>query len=346
MNVENRKLVSIIVPIYNVEKYLKRCLDSLLKQSLRDIEIILVDDGSNDHSPAIVDEYARMDDRIKVIHKNNAGLGLARNSGLEIAQGEYIGFIDSDDYIALDMYEKLYHTAKKSNSDIVYSGFYKEVGNTFQIVNEFDKEVSFSKDDVKEITKSFITKETRIGRRIQRMVWRGIYKRSIIKQNDIKFPNERIIPSEDLIFQTAITPKANKITFIPTPLVYYCFYGNSLSTRFNYNRYEMLINEWRELKQNFSDIKIDIFFIDNIFFLSTKGYIYNLCSSKSISFSDKINRIKCITNDPYWDNIKFEYLSCAEKLFYGIFIKKQAYYLYAFCKFSVRIQRLIGRNRI
>ena len=104
--------VSVIVPIYNVEKYLDRCMQSVLNQTLKDIEIIMVDDGSPDNCPSMCDEYARKDNRIKVIHKKNGGLGFARNSGLEIATGEYVAFIDSDDFIDTSMYETLYNTAK------------------------------------------------------------------------------------------------------------------------------------------------------------------------------------------------------------------------------------------
>ena len=91
--------VSIIVPVYNVEKYLDRCMESLLNQTLKDIEIILVDDGSPDNCPQICDEYAKKDSRVKVVHKVNAGLGYARNSGLDVASGEYVAFVDSDDYV-------------------------------------------------------------------------------------------------------------------------------------------------------------------------------------------------------------------------------------------------------
>ena len=99
--------VSIIVPIYNVEKYLHRCVDSIINQSHKDLEIILVDDESPDKCPEMCDEYAKQDSRVKVIHKKNGGLGYARNSGLEIATGEYVAFIDSDDYVEPDMVEKL-----------------------------------------------------------------------------------------------------------------------------------------------------------------------------------------------------------------------------------------------
>ena len=111
--------VSIIVPVYGVELYLDRCLQSLLRQTLKDIEIILVDDGSPDRCPQMCDVYALKDCRIKVIHKNNSGLGEARNSGLEIATGEYIAFVDSDDYVENNMYECLYDIATNEKCDIV-----------------------------------------------------------------------------------------------------------------------------------------------------------------------------------------------------------------------------------
>lgn len=117
--------VSIIVPIYNVEKYLDRCMSSLLNQTLKDIEIIMVDDESPDNCPQLCDEYARKDERVKVIHKKNGGLGLARNSGLEIATGEYVAFVDSDDFVDINMYQELYSTADSYDSDIVYCGFYE-----------------------------------------------------------------------------------------------------------------------------------------------------------------------------------------------------------------------------
>lgn len=105
--------VSIVVPIYKVEKYIDRCLDSLLNQTLKDIEIILVDDGSPDNCPKICDEYVQKDARVRVIHKQNEGLGYARNSGMDVAAGEYIAFVDSDDFVDVKMFGTLYSEAKK-----------------------------------------------------------------------------------------------------------------------------------------------------------------------------------------------------------------------------------------
>ena len=116
-------LVSVVLPIYNVEKYLNRCIESVVRQTYKKIEIILVDDGSPDGCPQKCDDWAKRDGRIKVVHKKNAGLGYARNTGIENASGEYICFFDSDDYIADDTIEKAYEAVKKENADIGIFGF-------------------------------------------------------------------------------------------------------------------------------------------------------------------------------------------------------------------------------
>lgn len=113
-----KELISIIVPVYNVEKYLKKCVDSIVNQTYKNLEIILVDDGATDNSGKICDELVELDNRIKVYHKKNGGLSDARNYGVERATGDYIGFVDSDDYIDAEMYEKLYEAIKKENVDV------------------------------------------------------------------------------------------------------------------------------------------------------------------------------------------------------------------------------------
>ena len=115
--------ISIVIPVYNVEKYLDKCVQSARHQTLQDIEIILVDDESPDGCPQMCDEYAKQDGRIKVVHKKNGGLGFARNSGLEVATGEYITFLDSDDFVDLNTYEHLYNIAKANSLDAIYYNF-------------------------------------------------------------------------------------------------------------------------------------------------------------------------------------------------------------------------------
>lgn len=111
--------LSIIVPIYNAQNHLKKCIESIINQTEKDIEIILIDDGSTDDSLKICNEYQRKDFRINVIHQNNSGVSIARNQGIKIAKGEYIGFVDSDDWIDLDMFKRLLEEAKKTDADIV-----------------------------------------------------------------------------------------------------------------------------------------------------------------------------------------------------------------------------------
>ena len=114
--------VSIIVPVYNVEQYLNRCIQSLLNQTLKEIEIILIDDESPDNCPQMCDKYAQHDNRIKVVHKKNAGLGMACNSGIKVATGDYIAFCDSDDYVDTTMYETMHKVAVEEQADIVFTG--------------------------------------------------------------------------------------------------------------------------------------------------------------------------------------------------------------------------------
>ncbi len=116
--------ISIIVPVYKVEKYLKKCVDSILAQTFSDFELILVDDGSPDNSGRICDDYAKKDARVRVVHKQNGGLSSARNAGIEVAKGKYLGFVDSDDYIAEDMYELLYKAIIKEEADLSICGIY------------------------------------------------------------------------------------------------------------------------------------------------------------------------------------------------------------------------------
>ena len=122
--------VSVIVPVYNVQKYVKKCIDSILAQTLSDLEILCVDDGSTDNSGGILDEYAEKYSHLKVVHKKNEGYGNTVNLGLEMAQGEYIGIVESDDFVEADMYEELYTVAKEKNLDFIKAGYweYSEIG--------------------------------------------------------------------------------------------------------------------------------------------------------------------------------------------------------------------------
>lgn len=217
------KLVSIVVPIYNVEAYLKRCVDSLLLQTYKNIEIILVDDGGQDNSGAICDEYAKRDERIKVIHKPNGGLSDARNKGIDIANGEYIAFVDSDDYISNDFIEVLYEICEREKCDIAQCKFEKVYGDSFveerrngsiTLRNNIEQlEFSFGNDDVESI-----------------VVWNKLYKTNLF--NNLRFPFGKI--NEDEFTTYKLFYKANKIVTVNLAMYGYFMSENSIM-RSGYN---------------------------------------------------------------------------------------------------------------
>ncbi len=239
--------VSIVVPVYKTEKYLKRCLKSLTGQTLRDIEIILVDDGSPDNCPLLCDKAQLEDCRIKVIHKENGGLGFARNSGLEAAEGEYVGFVDSDDSVSCDMFEKLYNAAKKYDADLIMSGMSFAGGNMFGKENEYVKNELFEKDTLFETEAD--RKKLMLGiagalpgeerdSRYGMSVCKNIYRKSVLDKHNIKFLSEREILSEDAIFMLDFASVIKMCAGIPGS--YYNYYRNeeSLSKSYNPSRIE------------------------------------------------------------------------------------------------------------
>lgn len=195
--------VSIIVPVYKVEKYIRKCVDSILAQTLHDIEIILVDDGSPDNCPQICDEYAKLDDRIKVIHKKNGGLSDARNKGVEAAKGKYIGFVDSDDYIAQDMYETLYNLAQSYHADVSVC---KAV-----IVAENENAVFSSSEIVNVMEKETALAEMVCKRKFTVNAWNKLYKKELF--DEIKYPKG--ILYEDLATTYRIINKSKYIVYTP-----------------------------------------------------------------------------------------------------------------------------------
>lgn len=180
-------MISVIVPIYNSEKYLKKCIDSIKNQTYKDLEIILVNDGSTDNSPKICDEYANIDKRIKVIHQENGGQATARNAGLDASKGEYIAFVDSDDYIEKDMYEVMLSMIEVSHSDIAICG-HKEVfeDESISSVEIFEKEMLDTEALWQEIFGN-----------LNNAVWNKLFKKELI--GELRFP-VGMIHGEDLIF--------------------------------------------------------------------------------------------------------------------------------------------------
>lgn len=185
--------VSIIVPVYNVEKYIRKCLDSLINQTLDDLEFICINDGSTDKSLELLEQYANTDKRIKIYNQKNAGLSVTRNRGIEIATGEYIAFCDSDDWVDLDFYEKLYNAAEKNRADIAAASIIREKGNKQEKYYVF-KDTYISEDYYEKLKICDIPEYN--------YVWNKIYKTSEYKKANLKF--EVGLNYEDIAF----TPQA------------------------------------------------------------------------------------------------------------------------------------------
>lgn len=328
--------VSIIVPVYNVEKYLKRCIDSLLNQTLKNIEIILVNDDSPDNCPGICDEYSRRDGRIKVIHKKNEGLGLARNSGINMATGEYVAFVDSDDYIASDMYEKLVVKSTEDNYDIVSCGFYNI--NEKHTEKMFLFNTIFTDNTISEYLADMIASDVSVSleRKYSMSVWHSIYKKEILDKFNIRFASEREILSEDILFNITYISKCRKIALIPYALYFHCVDDdiNSLTKKFQQSKINALFLLNEKLKQfaRMKDLAIPEIRIMRFFIGYSRAMLRSIVLS-NLSIQEK--KILCceIYNYKDWNDIWIQYpirtLPVYHRLFlYGI--KHQMFYLHLY----------------
>ncbi len=206
-------LISVIVPVYKVENYIHECVDSIIAQTYTNLEIILVDDGSPDNCSKICDEYAEKDSRVKVIHQENGGLSAARNAGLDIATGDYIGYVDSDDYIELNMYEELYEAIKEYNSDLSICGVKKfELENRLEVYGN------------KSLTKNEFLKEL-LSENVKSYVCNKLYKKSLF--DNIRFPEGELF--EDLKIMHLIAEKTTVVGFIDKTFYNYRIRQNSIT---------------------------------------------------------------------------------------------------------------------
>ena len=214
---DNKPLISVIIPVYKVEEYLARCLDSVIGQTYRELEIILVDDGSPDNCGRICDEYAAKDSRIRVIHKENGGLSDARNAGLDIATGEYIGFVDSDDYIAPDMYEVLMQVLLQTDTDMSMCGMYEVYKNRTT--------PSCTGDKIEVLTPTEGLRTCIYEQKIKMCAWNKLYKKNVFVI--LRYPKGKIY--EDAYIISDLFRVAQSASVIYKPLYYYCLRPMSIT---------------------------------------------------------------------------------------------------------------------
>jgi len=258
-----KPIISVIIPVYNMEHYLERCMNSIINQSFKKLEIIIVDDGSTDNSGKMCDDYTLSDDRIKVIHKENGGLGFARNSGIEIATGKYISFIDSDDYINLDMYEKLYNTLITEKADTCIYGYIRMINDNAQYIRTMPlKGTFYGKEIFRNIFLNVLGSEP-IEKDDFLILWQSscfcIFSLDIIKNNNLSFPSEREFISEDYLFITDYFIHSKRTTILNEALYYYCLNNVSLTKVFREDRFNkcvvLFLEHLRRLKNYFPEEK-------------------------------------------------------------------------------------------
>lgn len=249
MKENNDKKVSIIIPVYNIEPYIGECIESCLRQTYNDFEMILINDGSTDSSGKICDEYAQKDKRIHVIHQENQGLSEARNNGMEIAKGEYIFFVDGDDAITDNALSVSIDSAEKYNSDIVYFQFQRWNGETIFSDHEEWKnhELLLNSEECLELL---------LQRKMCEMVWHGLYRKSVI--DGIKFPVGKI--NEDVYWKYKIIHKAKCIKLISDNLYLYRMRSDSIMNQtFSWKNFDCLDGAYSralEISWNYPSLKV------------------------------------------------------------------------------------------
>ncbi len=301
--------VSIIVPIYNMERYLKRCLNSLVNQSLTELEIITVNDGSKDNSLGILREYASRDSRFKVINQTNQGVSSARNAGLDRAKGEFIGFVDPDDWIDERMYQTLYEQAKSIEAEIAMCSYVREFG-THSKDKEFDlpKRRIFDKEEVRELLRRLvgpINEEVGNPEMLDAWgtVWSKIYRSDLIQEYRVRFVDlKEIGTNEDSLFNLNVLYLAQKLIFMNQPLYHY-WRENDQSITSNYK--PNLVNQFFKLYEKMGSFieekKLNQTYekaLRNRICMNTLGLGFNSISDgKETSHFTKLKRIGELLND-------------------------------------------------
>jgi len=316
----NYPIISIIVPVYNVEKYLRRCIDSILNQTFENFELILIDDGSTDYSGIICDEYKKKDNRIVVIHKENEGAAVARNLGVDIAKGSYIGFVDSDDYIDKSMYDQLYEALRENNSDMCLCG----IKNIYDD-NRKEKESEYIFKDKKNYNNIDTIKILYSGNTKEKIYLTApcnkLYNKELIKK--VRYPQK--LKYEDSFVIHKLLYECNKITYIEQCLYYYYQRENStMNSPFSINDLDILevfldrIEFSRSINQNLlKEYSINDFVANyfNLYYkvkyilkdnyntkklkkMIIKNYHYIL-TSNSFSFKEKLSILIFILNEKF-----------------------------------------------
>lgn len=307
------ELISVIVPVYNVEGYLNRCIESIQKQSYKNLEIILVDDGSKDSSPQICDELADQDDRIKVIHKQNGGQGRARNTALDIATGTYVAFVDSDDWISQSHIQNLYKSLKECTADVAI-GSYTSVG-----VDRSERLCRTSLAERiyegQEITNKLILPLIGADQgfhsdvQVNASSSMSLYSMKCIDEYGIRYMDVREVVGEDLFFNLDVFYRAKRIVVVDEAGYYYFENENSTSRRYDPNRFKRTLEFKRALEKRadaFGLAQESKMRIERSFLMKVRVLIRLIVTANNMSKEEKIYAIdQILRNDIVHDSLMF-----------------------------------------
>lgn len=291
-------LISVIVPVFNTEKYLSECVESLLHQTYTNIEIILVDDGSTDNSGAICDEFAARHSNIKVVHKENAGLGMARNTGLQQVTSEYVTFLDSDDYLDVCLIEKLYNAIVKNGVDVAKAGFKRFVGKgNVILVKGYEEEVFSGQKAKTEFAPRMIGSSPEKKDSLEMCVCAALYRMQPIWEYHLEFPSEREMISEDLCFNIEYAQHANGACTIEESGYFYRETEGSLSRRYRADRFEKICSFYFAMQDKLKQLQYDdqtMYRLDRMLFINARICISHLSKTPELSASATIKEIRKI----------------------------------------------------
>ncbi len=323
--------ISVIVPVYNVEKYLRQCVDSILSQTFNNLEVILVDDGSPDKCPRICDEYAAADSRVRVIHQPNGGLGKAYNVGIAAARGKYIGFVESDDWIEPDMYEELYRSAEKHHSDLVKCMFwrydsqrspadlpYKSSDSRFDLENCTPENKSFTLSDCPEIIA------------VHPSVWAALYKAELAKS--LLFEESGSASYQDLSYAVKALIRAERISSVHKRLLHYRKEaGDNSSTMKTDGRLLMIVYHCC-VAQDFLRRENRLSRLAEIFYLHAVRTCLHFYFMIDYRYKREYFRQMCaFAENMKKENLTYKYFSGDEKYFIRLLFEKRFYPSLLFC---------------
>lgn len=288
-------LISVVVPVYNVEKYLRQCLDSILHQTYKQLEVILVNDGSKDSSGKICEEYASKYENFRVVHKQNEGLGMARNTGLACIAGEYVTFVDADDYLCQDCIEKLYNVLVEYDADVCKGGFRRVLNSGKEVSRRQYKREIFEGDDVKnKFLPRMIGSSPSQRDSVEMGVCGALYKTKIIKENHLEFLSERKLISEDLVFNIDYMQYASSVYMVPDVGYNYRVTEGSLTQSYRMDRFKACKYFYCFVKERLINIGYDY---DIILRLQRMFFVYiKICISQENRMLSGNNKKECMYN--------------------------------------------------